>query len=271
MLHSQRVFRRFLRFSGGAMALFAAWGLPVGAAAQGSPVQILSMDAGVVAVADAPPVAAAGAKVRTPGRIEVLLAQSLAGGPDTALLAASDPLDAVQNRGAGIWLGVWPDAVPVPAGIVRRTLDYRVGPTAIMRSDTDIREWRALAGRTVCVVGNGPYAGELAQRFDAIEQGYPSATDVLLAVRAGQCDAGVLNDRLVNALAKFPEWKKFSARLPAYRHAELVWASSQAGAEEQWGARMETITSAKLAAMTAQQARDIAFEVYLDQVVPDCH
>ena len=55
-----------------------------------------------------------------------------------------------------------------------------------MRSDTDIGSWQALAGRTACVVDSGPYSGEIAERFGAIEQRYPSATDVLLAVRAGQ-------------------------------------------------------------------------------------
>jgi len=35
---------------------------------------------------------------------------------------------------------------------------------------------------------------------------------------------------------------------------------------------LATATSpGRLAALTADQARDIAFEVYLDQVVPDCH
>lgn len=254
------------------------WGAGVSLATAGSGEAVAAtpgaspVSGGFVAVADVPPAARPGAKVRTTGRIELLLAQYLAGGSDVELLGASDPGQAVHARsGAGIWLGVWPEQMSVPAGMMRQSLAYPVGPMAILRSDTTIHDWKALATRTVCVVEGEPYIGEIAERFGAVEQRYPSAADALLAVRAGQCDAGVLSDRLLDALQKFPEWKKFSARLPAYRHADLVWVSTQAGADAGWSSRMRALTPAKLAAITAQQARDIAFEVYLDQVVPDCH
>lgn len=253
------------------MALMLAWG-GAGFAATAS-LDVPLVDTGLIAVADAPPAARPGAKVRTSGRIELLLAQHLAGEPDADLLDAPDPVRAAHaGSGQGLWLGVWPQAQgSVPEDMVRQSLNYPVGPMAIMRSDTDIRDWTALASRTVCVVDREGYVGELAARFGAIEQVYPSATDALLAVRAGQCDAGVMSDQLLAALQKFPEWKKFSARLPAYRHENLVWASTRSGADALWNTRMRTVTSSKLAAITAQQARDIAFEVYLDQVVPDCH
>lgn len=256
---------------GAGIALVLAWG-GAGSAVAATP-HTSTSDAGFVSVAHVPPVALPGAKVRTTARIELLLAQDLAGGPDAELLSASDPVQAVHaHRDAGIWLGVWPQAQgSVPEDMVRRSLHYPIGPMAIMRSDTSIHEWSALAARSVCVVEGEPYVGEIAARFGAIEQRYPSATDALLAVRAGQCDAGVMSDRLLTALQEFPEWKKFSARLPAYRHEDLVWASTQSGADVLWNSRMRAVTSAKLAAMTTQQARDIAFEVYLDQVVPDCH
>lgn len=255
---------------GAGIAVVIAWGGSGTAIAATS--SALLADAAFVAVMGVPSVARPGAKARTTGRIELLLAQNLADGPDAHLIEAPDPLQAMHaGSGAGIWLGVWPAQMPVPVGIVRQSLAYRVGPMAILRSDTTIRDWKALASRTVCVDESEPYVGEIAERFGAIEQRYPSATDALLAVRAGQCDAGVLSDRLLDALHKFPEWKKFSARLPAYRQADLVWVSTVEGADAMWSSRMRAITSTKLAAMTAQQARDIAFEVYLDQIVPDCH
>lgn len=227
---------------------------------------------GFVAVAQAPAAARPGAKVRTSGRIDVLVAEALAGGPEAQILSATDPAQVLRERdGAGIWLGAWSGQTPVPTGLVRHSLAYPVGPMAILRSDTTIHDWKALASRTVCVVEGEPYVGEIAERFAAVEQRYPSAADALLAVRAGQCDAGVLGDQLLDALQKFPEWKKFSARLPAYRRADMVWVSTQAGADAGWSARTRAFTPARLAAMTAQQARDIAFEVYLDQVIPDCH
>lgn len=255
----------------GVAALVLVWGgvgISVAVASD-----LASIDAGFVAVAEVPPAALPGAKVRTTGRIELLLARDLADKFDAELLDAASPAQAAQRHGgAGVWLGAESQTRgSVPAGSVHHSLNYLVGPMAIMRSDTSIHDWSALATRTVCVVENEPYVGELAARFGAIEQRYPSATDALLAVRAGQCDAGVMSDRLLTALEWFPEWKKFSARLPAYRHEDLVWASTRSDAEVLWNPRMRAITPAELAALTAQQARDIAFEVYLDQVVPDCH
>lgn len=237
-----------------------------GAAALVAPV---AWGAQAVSLASPPPVAEAGAKVRTPGRIEVLVARELAGGgPDAVLVPESDP---VRGAHQGIWLGVWPEDQGVPADVRRESLDYAVGPMAIMRTDTDIRDWKSLAGRTVCIDGGGRYVGEIAERFGAIEQIYPSATDALLAVRTGQCDATVQDDRFLKALLKFPEWKKFSAQLPAYRHEDLVWAAEAGDGYAGWASRMRSRTPALLARTTAQQARDIAFEVYLDQTVPDCH
>src|SRR3546814_21141740 len=104
-----------------------------------------------VAVASAPPVAAAGAKVRTPGRIEVLVARELAGGGPDAVLTIEP--DAARGARAGVWLGVWPDGQAVPADVRRASLDYSLGPMAIMRSDTTIRAWKDLSGRTVCLAG----------------------------------------------------------------------------------------------------------------------
>src|SRR3546814_14403852 len=65
-----------------------------------------------VAVASAPPVAAAGAKVRTPGRIEVLVARELAGGGPDAVLTIEP--DAARGARAGVWLGGWPDGKARP-------------------------------------------------------------------------------------------------------------------------------------------------------------
>src|SRR5690606_14975281 len=144
-------------------------------------------------------------------------------GPDAVLVAESDPVRGARN---GIWLGFWPAGREVPDDVRRVSLDYAVGPMAIMRTDTDIRGWKDLAGRTVCMDGGGRYLGEVAERFGAIELVYPTATDALLAVRVGQCDAAVQDDRFLEALLKFPEWKKFSASLPAYRHEDLVWVAA---------------------------------------------
>src|SRR5690606_7072121 len=151
-------------------------------------------------------------------------------------------------------------------------LDYSISPMAIMRTDTDIHEWSALAGRTVCLAADGRYVGEMAARYGAIEQVYPSTTDALLGVRIGSCDAMVHDQAFLEALLAFPEWRKFSARLEPYRHVELARVTAahtpRSGAVR---ALLEVSSPKRLAALTADQAREIAFEVYLDQTVPDCH
>ena len=72
---------------------------------------------------------------------------------------------------------------------------------------------------------------------------------------------------------RYPEWKKYSATLPLEgASVEHVWllrgkpeAGWLAGEMRQW--RGQGIWGK----MTAQWARNVAFDVYLDQNVPDCH
>ncbi len=230
--------------------------------------------ADAIGVARVPAAAAPGAKVRTPARIEVLAGRDAAG-PEGELVAVEDPARASALVASGElrgWLGVVPEDAALGEGVRSAPLDYPVSPMAILRTDTDIHDWRALSGRTVCLAADGRYVGELAARYGAIEQVYPSTTDALLGVRTGLCDAMVHDQAFLEALLVFPEWKKFSARLEPYRKAGLarVTAAGQARPEALRGL-LEATSPKHLAALTAGQARDIAFEVYLDQVVPDCH
>lgn len=187
-----------------------------------------------------------------PGRQAALLAADEA---DLALIAVTgaDPL----RRTAAV----------IPTG-------YASGPMAIMRTDTDIRSWPQLKGRKVCVAEGGRYAGTLARRYGAIEIVHKAPADALIALRIGTCDATVHDSALLEELIRLPEWKKFSARLPAGPRTALAF--------------MVPATDRKTAAFLSQVARDwaatghveqllkkavqnIAFEVYLDQDVPDCH
>ncbi|MCJ9708892.1 ABC transporter substrate-binding protein, partial [Bordetella hinzii] len=75
-----------------------------------------------------------------------------------------------------------------------------------------------------------------------------------------------------NALMRFPEWRKFSSTLPPEgRRAELGWLAP--APEAAWlQSEMRTWqANGSWNAMTAKWARDVAFDVYLDQEVPDCH
>ncbi|TCS32731.1 polar amino acid transport system substrate-binding protein [Paucimonas lemoignei] len=222
---------------------------------------------------------AAGAKFRTPEGIEHALAQDLAQRLQVKAVPLQQTADKhraspAKARKADLQLLVAPagassaraDVAAVPTG-------YVAAPMAIMRTDTTIKSWEQLKGRSVCVTQSGRYAG-LAARYGATEKSYKAAADALLALRTGACDATIHDAALLEELLKLPEWKKFSARLTPLGGAPLViilpkdddkaraWATQ---VTQDWQARGYLQQQLRL------MARNIAFEVYLDQDVPDCH
>lgn len=212
-----------------------------------------------------------GMKFRTPEAIDTALAQDLAarlalplttvqalnpaGKPDVVLAALTDQ-DLLRRN-----------ATVIPTGHV-------AGPMAIMRTDTDIKTWQQLRGRKVCLAEGGRYAGTLTARYGAIEMVKKAPADALLALRTGECDAAVHDNTLLEELIQLPEWKKFSARLPVGPRTALAFVvpRTQTGTAaflkqvaNDWAAK------AYPEQLTKKAVRHIAFEVYLDQDVPDCH
>ena len=118
----------------------------------------------------------------------------------------------------------------------------------------------------------GPGAGA---RLGAEVRTYRVPSDALVAVREGDCDVGLIDDALWEPLMRFPEWKKFSSTLAAEgMRAERAWlVSAAAPADRAWlAAEMRAWDRAGAwKALAAKWARDVAFDVYLDQEVPDCH
>ncbi|MCI2809555.1 transporter substrate-binding domain-containing protein [Eoetvoesiella caeni] len=234
-----------------------------------------------------------GAKVRTPEAVDTQLAQALADQlharlqtTPISILKFGGGAQPATPEGAGssftipaqadLALVSMPDGATPPASTVAIDTKYVSRPMAIMRSDTAIKSWEQLKGRTVCVSEGGLYAGTLAAQYGAVEKIYKAPADSLLALRTGGCDAAVHDDVMLKELLKLPEWKKFSATLapPANAKSSLAFIvpASQA----------ETIATAKdlvkqwrrqdyLNALNKKRVQDIAFEVYLDQVIPDCH
>src|SRR3546814_19750149 len=94
---------------------------------------------------------------------------------------------------------------------------------AIMRTDTDIKSWQQLKGRTVCLSEGGRYVGALTRQYGAVEIVFKAPADSLLALRTGGCDAAVHDDVMLKELLKLPEWKKVSARLPPGPAAPLTF------------------------------------------------
>lgn len=227
-----------------------------------------------------------GAKPRTPLRVEAWLAQQAS---QEGLLASS-PVQwhwqvvkpeaawrALSEGTLDVWLGVLPASASVPAGFEAHSLAWDTAAMAIMRTDTDIVSWDALSQRTVCLAADGRHVGEMARRFGAQEQVYPAAADALLALRIGDCDAAVMDHDFLRRVLAFPEWQKFSARLLPQEEQQLTLVSrADVGAERRrtkgsqplWRTLFDAVRQDGFA---RQQAQDIAFEVYLDQTVPDCH
>ncbi len=225
-----------------------------------------------------PPAYVAGAKFRTPEGIEQALAEDLAHRLQVPLTTRrADPAKRGALLGSGavdVLLVALPDNDPLYRAAMVVPTGYSAGPMAIMRTDTSIKSWAQLKGRVVCVSEDSRHAGFAASKYGAIEQRYRAAADSLLAMRIGECDAAVQDSRMLEELIKLPEWKKFSARLPTGPRRSLALVAPRGDAEtarflkqviEEWRA------SKYFGQVLAKSVRNIAFEVYLDQNVPDCH
>jgi polar amino acid transport system substrate-binding protein len=218
----------------------------------------------------------AGAKFRTPEAIDSALAEELAKrvhlAPAIVRAAPAQAAHVLRDGSADLLLA------SAEADTLRGTTlvptGYTAGPMAIMRSDTDIKRWEQLKGRTVCLSEGGRYVGTIAARYGAIEKVLRAPADSLLALRTGGCDAAVHDDTMLEELLKLPEWKKFSARLPVARRTPLVFAVP-AGAANSTALLQQLVAdwraSGYLDQLNRKRVRSIAFEVYLDQDAPDCH
>lgn len=231
---------------------------------------------GVPFLADAP---LAGAKVRTPERLDGVAAERLARQLGLPLqlrrLAAGEAAAQLASGAVDLVLADRRDGAPLAAqapGMAVVGTGYATAPKAVIRGDTALRRWQDVAGHSVCMADAAQGAQALARRHGATVRTYRAPSDALVAVREGACDLALIDDAVWAPLMKFPEWKKFSATLaPQGPRAELVWLAAPGDAA--WlAAQMQAWRrDGAWTAMTAKWARDVAFDVYLDQEVPDCH
>lgn len=257
------------------LALLASACLSLGAAQAGVLDDARRSDTVRIGLDHVPPLYKGGMKFRTPENIAIVPAEDLA----VQWKLKADLQPTTQDRAA--LKGVRPDVVLTridvaqagAADVITVPTGYSAGGMAIMRTDTTIRKWEDLKGRTVCVSAGSPYVGTLSARYAAIEKVMPAPADSLLAVRIGQCDAAVHDDTLMKALLKLPEWKKFSAQLPPVTRQALVLQvrgndPADLAAARQLAARWNDAFWDKA---IKKWVNNVAFEVYLDQNVPDCH
>ncbi|PFH08764.1 polar amino acid transport system substrate-binding protein [Collimonas sp. PA-H2] len=262
-----------------ALFLLLACVLHAGAGAASLP-QIRQRGTLLVGVSHVPPPYVAGAKYRTQESFDQTVAADLARRLgvrlQTVALTAQNRRQALAQGQVDLLLLNLPDAeaVALRASASLSPTAYQAGPKLIMRNDTDIKRLAQLKGRSVCLAQGSAYAGTMAANYAAREKIYPAPADALLALRTGACDAAVHDDAVLNGMLALPEWKKFSASLPLKAMpVRLTFAVRQEDDElraylqrlnREWG-------SSYWPAQQKKWINDVAFEVYLDQNVPDCH
>ncbi len=151
---------------------------------------------------------------------------------------------------------------------------YQSGLSVAMRSDTDVRAWKDLVGRVLCTSSDNARAQAQAAALGGSLKVFAAPAQALAQVRTGACAAALLDRAPLDALFAKNEWAKFSATLPPTDPSALVaWvaddradlaaplraAVAQLGSTVQWEQRRQ------------KWASNVAFEVYFDQIGPDCH
>lgn len=188
-------------------------------------------------------------------------------------LPPADLAGAVRAGVVDLALARLADGARPPEGVAALDLGYRSGLAASMRTDTTIRTWDDLAGRTVCVAAGNPHARAIAEASGARVQEERAPARSLMQVRTGACDAAIHDAAVLDALFATERWRKFSSTLPTRAASDLVAlapAASPIAAE--LGAIVADLGAAPAwDARRARWARNVDFEVYLDQDAPDCH
>lgn len=261
------------------LLLPAVCALPLGAAAA-SLQQIQQRGQLVVGVSYVAPVHVAGAKYRTEESFDTTVAADLAQRLGVRLITikvtAHDRQQLLaQGKADLLLLNLKPaDANALRASARLLPTAYQARPKLIMRSDTDIKRPAQLRGRSVCLAQGGAYIGSMAARYGAVEKIYKAPADALLALRTGACDAAVHDDVVLTGMLDLPEWKKFSASLPLDASpATLTFAVRPAdtGLGDYLRQAASAWDSGYWAGNRKKWVSNVAFEVYLDQNVPDCH
>ena len=232
-----------------------------------------------VAVMHVTPPAAPGAKVRTADRLDTpaitTLAKTLNLPVQMLQLAPAEAAKALADGSIDLALYSLPAATADWPGVTRVPTSYRTYPKAVIRTDTDIRSPADLKGRSVCLAGTAEHAAVAATEAGAVLMSFAVPSDALVAVREGRCDLGLIDQTVWEPLMHYPEWKKFSATVELADHPRtLTWlvASDQARQSHWLRATMQQWDSAgQWTAFSKKWATDVAFDVYLDQEVPDCH
>lgn len=225
-----------------------------------------------------PPPGPTDIRLYTPEGFDVFLAEQIAKqlGKQVELveLPETERAAALESRKVDLVLGRVRDGDPLLANAKIIGAGFRSGATVAMRTDTNIKEWGDLAGRTVCVSRGNADGQAIAARHHAIVRVEEVPAQSLMLVRTGVCDAAIHDEILLKRLFEEDGWQKFSATLPATDQTELAAA---VGPENGMLADSVRVALAQIASkerwdtLEGKWAENVAFEVYLDQDAPDCH
>lgn len=149
------------------------------------------------------------------------------------------------------------------------------GLSVAMRSDTSIRQWADLRGKTVCIAEANERSRKLAQDLGAKVREERAPARSLMWVRTGDCDAAIHEQPVLDKLLAEKNWQKFSATLPPEAPATLAVTVSPQAPEALANAVGQAVagfnTKEGWKTRIGRWAANVAFEVYLDQEAPDCH
>lgn len=202
------------------------------------------------------------------------LGERLGAAPQFVALAPQEFAAALADGRVDAVLTRTPPAGPNPAGIAVLETGYRSGVAAAMRSDTPLRDWKDLRGRKACVVHAHARAQQLALQAGAALQRVDAPAQGLALLRSGACDAALHDADQLQALFERKEWHKFSATLPTAEPAALVLLAARARPAQLQALRRALADAGTPQAWRARNARwaaNVAYEVYFDQIGPDCH
>lgn len=198
--------------------------------------------------------------------------------PEFVALAPADFAAALAERRVDVVLTRADAATPalpsalasLPGGVKVLRTGYRSGVSAALRTDTALGDWADLAGRTVCASRGHPRAQALARLHGARLEVFEAPAQVLVALRTGSCDAALHDEAQLRTLFERDEWRKFSATLPAIAATDLVLVTGSTDAALGQALRQEA-AAPTWQTRNATWAANVAFEVYFDQMGPDCH
>lgn len=266
-------FRR-RRFQAWVALLAVMWADPVSSAAIAPEPDVLRVAVGYVP----PEPGATDIRLYTPEGFDVFLAGRLAERLERRLELVELPREAgaaaLERGEVDLVLARIGDGDPLARRARAIPTGFRSGASLAMRTDTDILAWENLAGRIVCVSAANAHGQAVAAAHGARLRIEDAPARALMLVRTGVCDAAIHDAVLLERLFGESDWDKFSATLPAVAPTELaalVEPDDRALAEGVAAALSQMADAGEWAALSARWARNVAFEVYLDQDAPDCH